>query len=61
LKEGAFPKDFEVRDGYTENIVPLVDKTEKLVEKHLPEDDAWFLWALAQMVSLPSKIRACAR
>ncbi|KAJ6504539.1 hypothetical protein DFH09DRAFT_1201023 [Mycena vulgaris] len=49
-----------VRDGYTENIVPLVDKTEKLVEKHLPEDDAWYLWALAQMVSLPLKIRACA-
>ncbi|KAJ7193936.1 hypothetical protein GGX14DRAFT_587371 [Mycena pura] len=52
--------NISVRDGYTDNIVPLVDRTEKLVEKHLPEDDVWFLWALAQMASLPLKIRACA-
>ncbi|KAJ7721387.1 hypothetical protein B0H16DRAFT_1738293 [Mycena metata] len=48
-----------VREGYTENILGLVDTTERLVEKHLPESDAWFLWALAQRVSLPSKMRAC--
>ncbi|KAJ7279522.1 hypothetical protein C8J57DRAFT_1303523 [Mycena rebaudengoi] len=43
-----------VRDGYTENILDLVAKTEELVEDHL-----WLLWATAQRVSLPSKMRAC--
>jgi hypothetical protein len=50
---------FEVRDGYTENIDPLVDKTKEVVKNHL--DDVWLLWARAQRASLPLKIEACSQ
>jgi hypothetical protein len=53
---------FEEQKGYDKNILPLVDKTtEKLIEKQLPGADAFIIWATAQMISLPVKIRACVR
>jgi hypothetical protein len=47
-----------VKGGYSDNIVPLVNMTQKIVKDRL-EGDAWIMWSVAQMVSLPLKIEAC--
>ncbi|KAJ7897540.1 hypothetical protein B0H14DRAFT_3424899 [Mycena olivaceomarginata] len=47
-----------VKQGYSDNIVPLVNMTQKIVKDRL-EGDAWIMWSVAQMVSLPLKIEAC--
>ncbi|KAJ7362940.1 hypothetical protein DFH08DRAFT_767296 [Mycena albidolilacea] len=47
-----------VKGGYSDNIVPLVSMTQKIVKDRL-EGDAWIMWSIAQMVSLPLKIEAC--
>ncbi|KAF8130885.1 hypothetical protein K438DRAFT_1740001 [Mycena galopus ATCC 62051] len=47
-----------VKGGYSDNIVPLVNMTQKIVKDRL-EGDAWIMWSVAQMVSIPLKIEAC--
>ncbi|KAF7354304.1 hypothetical protein MVEN_01118800 [Mycena venus] len=47
-----------VKEGYTDNITLLVNMTREIVEERL-KGDAWIIWSVAQMASLPLKIKAC--
>jgi hypothetical protein len=48
----------QVREGYNDNILELVDLTRNIVEERL-KGDAWIMWAIAQKASVPLKVDAC--